>query len=101
MYSCVVFIETYPEGEISVKGGKGVRKTWLEGYNKPAEFYHPDYSILPKEEDYRRTLYWNPEVLPDKGGNARVSFYNNGRCRKLKITAEMIAADGTIGMFNE
>ncbi|WP_373192261.1 hypothetical protein [Bacteroides caccae] len=101
MYSCVVFIETYPEGEISVKGGKGVRKTWLEGYNKPAEFYHLDYSILPKEEDYRRTLYWNPEVLPDKAGNARVSFYNNGRCRKLKITAEMIAADGTIGMFNE
>lgn len=101
MYSCAVFIETYPEGEVPVKGGKGVRKTWLDGYSKPAEFYNPDYSILPKEEDYRRTLYWNPEVLPDEAGQARVSFYNNSRCRKLKITTEMISADGTIGMFSE
>lgn len=100
-YSCVIFIETYPEGEIPVKGGKGVRKTWVDGYSEPAEFYQPDYSILPKEDDYRRTLYWNPEVMTDEAGNARVSFYNNSRCRKLKITAEMISADGTIGMFSE
>ena len=101
IYGCAVFIETYPEGEIPVKGGKGVRKTWLDGYSEPVEFYHPDYSVLPKEEDYRRTLYWNPEVMPDEAGNAQVRFYNNSRCRRLKITAEMISADGAIGMFNE
>ena len=89
------------EGEIPVKGGRGVRKTWLDGYSEPVEFYHPDYSVLPKEEDYRRTLYWNPEVMPDEAGNAQVRFYNNSRCRRLKITAEMISADGAIGMFNE
>ena len=100
-YSCVVFIETYPEGKIPVKGGKGVRKTWLDGYSEPVEFYHPDYSILPKDEDYRRTLYWNPEVIPDEAGNARVSFYNNSRCRRLKIIAETISPDGTIGVYNE
>ena len=94
-------VETYPEGEIPVKGGRGVRKTWLDGYSEPVEFYHPDYSVLPKEEDYRRTLYWNPEVMPDEAGNAQVRFYNNSRCRRLKITAEMISADGAIGMFNE
>ena len=101
IYGCAVFIETYPEGEIPVKGGRGVRKTWLDGYSEPVEFYHPDYSVLPKEEDYRRTLYWNPEVMPDEAGNAQVRFYNNSRCRRLKITAEMISADGAIGMFNE
>ena len=101
IYGCAVFIETYPEGEIPVKGGRGVRKTWLDGYSEPVEFYHPDYSVLPKEEDYRRTLYWNPEVMPDEAGNAQVRFYNNSRCRRLKITAEMISVDGAIGMFNE
>lgn len=100
-YSCVVFIETYPEGEIPAKGGKGVRKTWVDGYSEPVEFYHPDYSILPKDEDYRRTLYWNPEVIPDEAGNAKVSFYNNSRCRRLKITAETISSDGIIGVYNE
>lgn len=100
-YSCVVFIETYPEGEVPAKGGKGVRKTWVDGYSEPVEFYHPDYSILPKDEDYRRTLYWNPEVIPDEAGNAKVSFYNNSRCRRLKITAETISPDGIIGVYNE
>ena len=39
-YSCVVFIETYPEGEIPTEGAKGVRKTWLGGYSAVKEFYH-------------------------------------------------------------
>ena len=56
---------------------------------------------IPKDEDYRRTLYWNPEVIPDEAGNARVSFYNNSRCRRLKIIAETISPDGTIGVYNE
>lgn len=101
LYGCVVFVETYPEGQISTKGGKGVRKTWLEGYSEVKEFYHPDYSILPEEEDYRRTLYWNPELMPDEEGNAKIRFYNNSRCRDFKITAETISAEGTIGSFKE
>ena len=62
LYRCVVLIETYPEDQISVKGGKGVRKTWLEGYSEVKDFYQPDYRVLPKENDYRRTLYWNPAL---------------------------------------
>lgn len=100
LYSCAVLIETHPEGQIPVRPGKGVRKTWLEGYsNEPQEFYQPDYSILPKEADYRRTLYWNPELRPDENGKAQVRFYNNGRCRRLTIEAETIAADGTMGVM--
>nr|WP_148335608.1 hypothetical protein [Bacteroides neonati] len=102
LYSCVVFIETYPDGEIPVRAGKGVRKTWLDGYsNEPKEFYQPDYSILPKENDYRRTLYWNPELIPDEDGNANIRFYNNGRAQSMRINAETIAEDGTIGSVCE
>lgn len=103
MYSCVVFIETYPEGQIPTQAARGVRKTWLEGYSDDAnEFYQPDYSILPKEEeDHRRTLYWNPELMPDESGNAKIRFYNNSRCRQLKVRAETISVDGTMGTFSE
>jgi len=101
IYSCVVFIETYPEDQISAKAGKGVRKTWLDGYSEAREFYQPDYSVLPKDEDYRRTLYWNPEVVPDEEGNAVVRFYNNSRCRRMKVNAETISADGIIGSYIE
>ena len=99
-YSCVVFIETYPDGKAPVEAGRGVRKTWIDGYSRPDEFYMPDYSVMPKEADYRRTLYWNPELKPDEQGHATAKFYNNSRCRRMKISAETLADDGAIGVLN-
>lgn len=101
LYSCAVFIETYPDGLIPAEAGKGVRKTWLEGYYQPAEFYHPDYSVLPPTPDYRRTLYWNPSVQCDKEGKARISFYNNSRCRKFEVSAETVTSGGKIGVCKD
>ncbi|MBR4996177.1 MAG: hypothetical protein IKY82_08980 [Alistipes sp.] len=97
-YSCVVFIETYPEGKIPVEPARGVRKTWIDGYSKPSEFYSPDYTKLPKDIDYRRTLYWNPAVVTDENGKATVEFYNNASCKTMTISAETLTSDGTIGM---
>ena len=97
-FGCVVFIETYPEGEIPAKGMKGVRKTWLEGYSDVKEFYSPNYSELPKEPDYRRTLYWNPAVTTDETGMAKIQFYNNSSCKNLSISAETVTSEGRIGL---
>ncbi len=99
-YSCVVFIETYPEGKVPAEAGRGVRKTWIDGYSRPDEFYIPDYSVMPKDADYRRTLYWNPALSPDDQGRASVRFYNNSRCRRMRISAETLADDGAIGVLN-
>lgn len=99
LYSGVILIETYPEGQIPSEAGKGVRKTWLEGYSQVKEFYNPDYSKLPQEPDYRRTLYWNPSVLPDANGKANIQFYNNSRCRKFRMNAETITPQGGIGTY--
>lgn len=101
LYRCVVLIETYPEDQISVKGGKGVRKTWLEGYSEVKDFYQPDYRVLPKENDYRRTLYWNPALSTDEQGKAYIRFYNNSRCKYPRITVETLTEDGKIGVFRQ
>ena len=99
-YSCAVFIETYEdETDIAVDDAKGVRKTWLEGYSMVREFYSPNYSTLPTEPDYRRTLYWNPMVTPDETGMAKVQFYNNNRTVNLKISVETITSQGLIGIY--
>jgi len=100
-FSCIVFIETYPDGEIPVEAAKGIRKTWLEGYSQVKEFYSPNYSELPPEPDYRRTLYWNPMVTPDETGKANLSFYNNSRCTNFIISAETITPFGMIGIYKE
>ncbi len=97
MYSCVVMIETYPDGKIMVDGGKGIRKTSIQGYNTPQEFYSPDYSYMPIESDYRRTLYWNPDVVPNENGKAILNFYNNGTCKVPKVDIQTVTPEGAIG----
>ncbi len=78
---------------------KGVRHTHFQGYDQPAVFQTNDYSIMPKEPDYRRTLYWNPEVTTDADGNAEVSFWNNSSCRQIVISAEGIGEDGRVSIY--
>ena len=69
----------------------------LSGYATPAEFYSPDYSNtpLPDTPDYRRTLYWNPNVAVDADGNANISLYNNSKLSTLSVSAQGISPDGT------
>ncbi|MBQ6225160.1 MAG: hypothetical protein IJJ73_02480, partial [Bacteroidaceae bacterium] len=71
----------------------------LDGYAIPEDFYHPDYSKhkLPEgQKDYRRTLYWNPNLKLNEEGEAEVTFYNNSRQTTLSIEAEGQAQDGTL-----
>ena len=93
-YGCVVFIETDPA--MPVPPGKGTRRTVINGYAVPAEFYHPDYSVMPEKDDYRRTLYWNPDLATDANGKAKIEFYNNATCRKMAVDAQGISAEGVI-----
>lgn len=70
-------------------------RCYFYGYAPPVQFYSPDYSsILPDKPDYRRTLYWNPNVKTDENGNASIQFYNNSTCKKMIISAEGITKDG-------
>ena len=73
---------------------KGTRRTFFEGYSKVATFQMPDYSLMPKEVDHRRTLYWNPAVKADRRGEATIEFYNNSSCRQITVSAEGITDDG-------
>ena len=72
------------------------RVTVVRGFTRPSGFPAPDYSASREglENDFRRTLYWNPNVRTDENGIARVTFYNNARCRNLHISAEGIGGDG-------
>jgi len=100
-FTCVVFIEVIPGWKIPTEAGKGVRKTWMDGYSKVKEFYSPNYSTLPPEADYRRTLYWNPSVKTDKEGKALIQFYNNSTCKSFSISAETITPQGVMGVLKK
>ena len=74
------------------------RRYVLPGYSAPEEFYQPDYSNkpLPSTKDYRRTLYWNPDLKLDDSGKAEFRFYGNGKQTHLSVSAEGLAGDGTL-----
>ena len=71
------------------------RRIVLHGFTMPDEFYHPDYSQtpLPSTKDYRRTLYWNPNLKFD-GTETHVDFYNGSRSATLSISGAAIGANG-------
>ena len=78
---------------------RGERWLSMDGYPHSADFYHPDYSThrpSPEQADYRRTLYWNPNLKLDAEGKAQVMFYNNARTTRLSIEAAGLSPDGTI-----
>ncbi len=80
----------------------GTRMTRFYGYTPPMEYYSPDYTNgrLPDEKDFRRTLYWNPNVETDKDGNAMIRFFNNGTATDINISAEGLL-NGGIPVFFE
>ncbi|MBQ8361277.1 MAG: hypothetical protein IJX44_04925 [Bacteroidaceae bacterium] len=85
------------------KDKRGHRKTKIQGFSPERKFYTPDYSYadLPNEQDFRRTLYWNPNVRTDSEGKATVKFYNSPTCRHIKVNAETITKEGEWGIFND
>ena len=71
----------------------------MNGYNVCKDFYSPDYSKQTPPDsikDYRRTLYWNPNLMLDKDGKATVTLYNNARTTQISVDAAGQAADGTL-----
>ena len=53
-----------------------------------------DYSVVPPMDDFRRTIYWNPNVKLNFRGKATVEFYNNSSCTEMSVSAEGMTPEG-------
>ena len=92
----IVEIEMNPTRLRRTVADKNARSTTFSGYSPVVEFYASTYPNGPVQgdKDYRRTLYWNPEVTTDANGYASVSFFNNGYSHALTISAQGLTPDG-------
>ena len=79
------------------------RVTTVDGYSRPYEFYAPEYPDGPVlgDVDYRRTLYWNPNVITDSNGQVNVEFYNNSFTKHFNVSAAGITASGIPYILNQ
>ena len=75
------------------------RRYIMDGIAYPEEFYSPDYSNAKpsKPKDYRRTLYWNPNVKLDAAGKFSTTIYNN--CRETRVTVSAAGVDAGGQMY--
>lgn len=80
---------------------KNTRQTTFDGYSPVMEYYAPQYPDGPiqGDADYRRTLYWNPDVKVSNG-RAEVEFYNNSYTKSLHISAEGITRNGEFIVYD-
>lgn len=91
-----IFLYERPD-YIYYKQSRGVDKRMVQGYTEPLDFSAPSYNgiDMPDESDYRRTLYWNPDVKTDETGKATAVFFSNARPGvTLSISAHGITSDG-------
>jgi hypothetical protein len=70
------------------------------GLYKAREFYLPKYDKVTESSskpDLRTTIFWKPDIITDKDGNATLLFYNADTRGTYRVTVEGIDVDGNLG----
>jgi hypothetical protein len=72
-----------------------------KGFYKARVFYSPKYDNIPgtvqQMGDLRTTIYWSPNIITDKNGNATFDFFNADGRGTYRAVIEGIDNDGNIG----
>jgi len=70
------------------------------GYQKPVEFYSPQYETLEAKHltipDYRTTIFWKPDVVISYDEEVTVEFYTSDFPTIYSVVIEGLTIDGKI-----
>lgn len=83
-----------------LKGGAEVQPQVIvkkiPGYNKPRQFFSPDYSGSNGDSnpDFRTTIFWNPTLTTGENGTATTSFYTADLETRYRIVVEGVSDKG-------
>lgn len=96
--SGIIVLYTNPGESPILHAPKGEKtEILLPGLSSAEVFVSPNYAknsnsdVMP---DLRSTLYWNPQVITNRRGRAKIGFYNSDEARNLQICIEGITKDG-------
>jgi TonB-dependent SusC/RagA subfamily outer membrane receptor len=79
---------------------RGVVEFEMLGYSTPRNFYQPKY--LPENEpESNYTVYWQPMILTDSTGTARVLLDKPSVKGDYRFTVEGVSYLGHVGVLNE
>lgn len=68
-------------------------------FNVPAEFYSPKYQVKSNHyiPDVRSTIYWQPNVITNKDGEAVIRFYTADKPGTYTLMLEGADMNGNVG----
>ena len=70
------------------------------GYQTPVEFYSPKYDTREAKNntipDLRSTIHWQPNVLSDSEGKAKIEFYTSDTKTTYSIIIEGVTPEGKL-----
>lgn len=68
-------------------------------FNTSAHFYSPKYTVKEEKHlpDLRSTIYWNPDIVTNKDGEAEISFYTADKPGTYTLILEGTDMNGDIG----
>ncbi len=95
-----IIVYLYCHHLFSSESNKGLRRTYFQGFNQASTFKTEDYSVIPPMADFRRTIWWQPDITTDAEGKAKVEFFNNSTCEEMYISVEGMTQDGKV-LVNE
>ena len=95
-----IIVYLYTHRLFSTESNKGLRRTYFQGFNQASTFKTEDYSVIPPMADFRRTIWWQPDITTDAEGKAKVEFFNNSTCEEMYISVEGMTQDGKV-LINE
>ncbi|BDS14392.1 MG2 domain-containing protein [Aureispira anguillae] len=64
------------------------------------QFYEPNYSqqqTPTRRSDFRKTIYWNPNIVTNEKGKASVVYYNSDEITTFRAILEGNTAQGELG----
>lgn len=76
----------------------------ISGHAAEKEFYSPKYNVKKDEHraaDYRATIYWNPSIVTDEKGNAKIEFFNSDTAKEIQVSIEGLSPSGIPGSYLE
>jgi len=97
-----IIITTKTGGEFNntQTSGNGTVYYTFNGFYKAHTFYSPKYDVaepVANKPDLRTTIFWNPELVTDKDGNATFDLYNSDGTGTYRVVVEGIDENGNIG----
>ncbi len=77
----------------------GIITYLFPGFYKAKAFYMPKYEPKGNAQirDTRTTIYWNPNILTDKDGKAKMEYFNNDTKGTYRVVVEGIDDNGNLG----